>query len=146
MVAIDGLMADGSIADEVIVQSAAFGVRPSRAEVYGVVSPDRLWQWASGARVIVTHGGPASITLAFSVGRRPIVVPRDPSRGEHVDDHQIRFARWIAARRPIFLLEDPEVGLRDALESASAAGASTSTGGPAPQVTRRLQQIIENDR
>jgi UDP-N-acetylglucosamine transferase subunit ALG13 len=146
MVALDGLIADGSIADEVIIQAAAFGVRPRHAQLHGLVPAEQLWRWANDARVIVTHGGPASITLALSVGRRPVVVPRDPARGEHVDDHQIRFTRWIAKRRPIFVLEDPATGLQGALESASAAGVDPSIGGPPEQAIRRLRQIIENDR
>ncbi|GAA1619904.1 glycosyltransferase [Catellatospora bangladeshensis] len=44
------------------------------------------------AGVVVCHGGPATITEARRAGHKPIVVPRDPTLGEHVDDHQQRFA------------------------------------------------------
>jgi UDP-N-acetylglucosamine transferase subunit ALG13/GT2 family glycosyltransferase len=43
------------------------------------------------AVVVVCHGGPATITEARRHGHLPIVVPRDPRLGEHVDDHQMRF-------------------------------------------------------
>lgn len=145
MIAIDGLIADGSITEKVIVQSAAFDFRPRDAELYSLVPLDRLWLWANEARVIVTHGGPASITLALSVGRTPIVVPRDPTRREHVDDHQIRFTRWIAERRSIVLLEDPATGLRNALESASGTATEARVGGPSAEAIRRLRQIVESD-
>lgn len=51
--------------------------------------------------MIITHGGPASIALALSSGHSPIVVPRDPTLHEHVDDHQICFAAWLAERRNV---------------------------------------------
>lgn len=43
------------------------------------------------ARVVVTHGGPGTIVQARRAGRLPVVVPRDPELGEHVDDHQLLF-------------------------------------------------------
>lgn len=47
--------------------------------------------------VVVCHGGPATILEARQHGHLPIVVPRDPGLGEHVDDHQQRFVRRLAA-------------------------------------------------
>lgn len=58
------------------------------------------------ADVVVCHGGPATIMDAIDAGHRPLVVPRDPSRGEHVDDHQQRFARRLARDGRIWLCEE----------------------------------------
>ena len=44
------------------------------------------------ASVVVSHGGPSTVMDARAAGRLPIVVPRDPHSGEHVDGHQMRFA------------------------------------------------------
>lgn len=44
------------------------------------------------ATVVVCHGGPGTITDAREAGHVPLCVPRDPRLGEHVDDHQQRFA------------------------------------------------------
>ncbi|MCP3913233.1 MAG: glycosyl transferase family 28 [Actinomycetia bacterium] len=43
------------------------------------------------ASVVVCHGGPSTIMGARGAGARPIVVPRDHTRGEHVDGHQLAF-------------------------------------------------------
>jgi len=59
---------------------------------------DQLALLLSGAHVVITHGGPGSIGDARRAGTRPIVIPRDPARGEHVDDHQIRFVARLASR------------------------------------------------
>ena len=50
------------------------------------------------ADVVVCHGGPATISELRSAGHVPVVVPRDPSAGEHVDDHQMRFTAWAASK------------------------------------------------
>ncbi len=44
------------------------------------------------AAVVVCHGGPSTVMDARAQGRLPIVVPRNPDLGEHVDGHQMRFA------------------------------------------------------
>lgn len=48
------------------------------------------------ADVVVTHGGPGLIMEARQAGHEPVVVPRDPTLGEHVDQHQLRFTEVIA--------------------------------------------------
>ena len=106
----------------------------------------RLHEWASTASIIITHGGPASITLAMSVGRRPIVVPRDPRFHEHVDNHQILFTRWLAQRRPIIAVEDSTTDLGAALLEASVAAKTTGVGAADPRAIERLRRIIEGDR
>ncbi|MGH2429295.1 MAG: glycosyltransferase [Candidatus Limnocylindria bacterium] len=116
--------------EDIIVQAAAFGLTPRYARMAGVVPHQRLDGWVQSARAIVTHGGPGSVMLALAAGKVPLVVPRDPARGEHVDDHQMRFVRWLATRRPIvavFDVSDLADLLRgdhtiDAVESAAVAG------------------------
>lgn len=56
---------------------------------------DGLQQALGEASVIVCQGGPGSIMDARGVGKVPIVVPRQSGLGEHVDDHQVRFARRL---------------------------------------------------
>jgi UDP-N-acetylglucosamine transferase subunit ALG13 len=48
------------------------------------------------AAIIVSHAGPSTILEARQRGHRPIVVPRQAQLGEHVDDHQSRFASRLA--------------------------------------------------
>lgn len=59
----------------------------------------------STSTVVVSHGGPATIMEARASGRLPVVVPRRPDLGEHIDDHQIRFSRWMAGRGQVMLAE-----------------------------------------
>jgi UDP-N-acetylglucosamine--N-acetylmuramyl-(pentapeptide) pyrophosphoryl-undecaprenol N-acetylglucosamine transferase len=64
------------------------------------------------AEVVVCHGGAGIISSALAAGRRPIVVPRRPHLGEHVDDHQYQLTRKLAAWDLVVPVEN-EIGRRD---------------------------------
>ena len=59
------------------------------------------------ADVIVCHGGPESIATAWERGLLPIVVPRLPQLGEHVDDHQVHFCLKMAELGRVWLAQTP---------------------------------------
>lgn len=71
------------------------------------------------AAAVVCHGGPGLIMEARAAGHLPVVLARDPSYGEHVDDHQLRFSSRLAAAGMIRLAGSPgELG--DAVARAVA--------------------------
>ena len=74
-------------------------------EVLAFMAPDEVHAAIARARIVITHGGPASILQALSLDKVPVVVPRSAAYGEHVDNHQIAFGRRIADR--VHLCEQP---------------------------------------
>ncbi|WP_407663405.1 glycosyltransferase [Micromonospora musae] len=80
---------------------------------------DALQAAMADADLVVCHGGPATILEARRHGHLPIVVPRNPTLGEHVDDHQQLFARRLGAAGMVALCESREE-LRDALAAGLA--------------------------
>lgn len=83
------------LGERVIVQRGASRFPVPHAEVVDVVPPDVFERYLREARVVVLHAGSSSFLQARALGRRPIVVPRRPEHGEHVDDHQLRFVRSL---------------------------------------------------
>lgn len=84
--------------------------RPGRGVDSAPILPyPELQRLVATAAVVVTHGGPATIMDVRAAGRVPIVVPRRPDLGEHVDEHQVLFARRIAREGHIRLAEDRDV-------------------------------------
>lgn len=71
------------------------------------------------ATAVVSHGGPATIMEISRRGRYPLVLPRDPALGEHVDDHQLRFAHAMAGSG-LYLLCHSERDLHTRLDVALA--------------------------
>jgi UDP-N-acetylglucosamine transferase subunit ALG13 len=70
-----------------------------------IITTDRLGTLLGDARVVICHGGGGSISDAWSAGLEPIVVPRLPQLGEHVDDHQVHFSFKLAELRRIRVAE-----------------------------------------
>jgi exopolysaccharide biosynthesis glucuronosyltransferase PssE len=95
------------------------------------LSFDELADAMRKAKVVVSHAGAGSMLLARQCGHKPIVVPRLVARGEAVDDHQLHFARRVAALGFVTLVED-EQDLCDvvieALDQSHDWGTATSHG------------------
>lgn len=71
--------------------------------------------------VVISHGGPGLIMEARGARHIPIVVPRDPALGEHVDAHQMRFAQRLDERGDIRMATSLEQ-LREAVGLAKVMG------------------------
>ncbi|GAA5023168.1 glycosyltransferase [Actinopolymorpha pittospori] len=69
---------------------------PRHADGTAYAEPDQLGSWMDDAGILVCHAGPSTILEARRRGHLPIVVPRRALWGEHVDDHQERFAGRLA--------------------------------------------------
>jgi UDP-N-acetylglucosamine transferase subunit ALG13 len=98
------------------------------------------------AAAVVCHGGPGTIMECRSLGLLPIVVPRQARLGEHVDDHQIRFARRMATTGGIHLAET-EAQLHELLERVFVDPAAFRSEGVAPQLTatiRRFGELVDS--
>jgi len=84
--------------ERVVLQRGSSRVSTPSCEARDWMSPDELAGHLDVARVVVCHAGPATLFEAWDRGHVPVVVPRDPAMGEHVDDHQIRFASRLGER------------------------------------------------
>lgn len=73
------------------------------------------------ADCVVTHAGPGLLMEARAAGHDPVVVPRDPAHGEHVDDHQLRFAAHLARTGHLRTATSCS-GVRDQVRAVLAGG------------------------
>ena len=110
---------------DAVIQHGATAVTPGPGKVKQLDYADLL-DALSGASIVITHAG-ATAMEARSAGHVPIIVPRRPEFGEHVDGHQHRFGRWLEAKGFAVICET-EDELRDALDRAVAAAAPGDTG------------------
>jgi UDP-N-acetylglucosamine transferase subunit ALG13 len=100
------LARQGGQVEAVIQHGTAESPRFGRAVAY--LDHGEFLQLAGAAQIIVCHGGPATIAECRRLGHVPIVVPRRPELGEHVDDHQLRFSARLAAREFIRVPRDED--------------------------------------
>lgn len=143
---IDGwLEAGGSAAARCFVQTGTSAV-PRLAEHRQYLGHAEMEEMMRAAAVVVCHGGPGTIMLAATLGKRPIVVPRRKRYGEHVDDHQLAFAERISAEGAIVLAQT-EDELRSCLDAAlgRSAEASLPPAGAGPSAAVAMFEQLVDD-
>lgn len=74
------------------------GSTPAPAGVRSWAPGNELRSACASSDVVVTHAGIGSILMSLGAGRVPIVLARERSRGEHIDDHQLQIARELEER------------------------------------------------
>ena len=96
---IDNLVASKTITEPVIIQTGFSTYKPKYCKYKRMLSFDEMKAYISKARIVITHGGPSSFIEVLQVGKIPIVVPRMEKYGEHVNNHQVSFAKLIEKKK-----------------------------------------------
>lgn len=94
----DELKRDGVLQEEVIIQTGFSTYEPKYCQWSKLIPYSQMVKNVADARIVITHGGPASFIMPLQIGKTPIVVPRQKQFGEHVNDHQVEFAQIVAQR------------------------------------------------
>ena len=89
---------DCVITEEVIIQTGFSTYEPKYCKWSKLLPYKEMVQNVNDARIVITHGGPASFIMPLQIGKTPIVVPRQKQFGEHVNDHQVEFAKQVYQR------------------------------------------------
>ncbi|MCI8950927.1 MAG: multidrug MFS transporter [Lachnospiraceae bacterium] len=92
----DELKRDGKIDEEVFIQTGYSTYEPQYCQWSKMIPYNEMIRNVEEARIVITHGGPASFIMPLQIGKIPIVVPRKQEYGEHINNHQVAFARRIA--------------------------------------------------
>lgn len=96
---IDELKGNGIIKEDVFIQTGFTDYIPRNCEWSKLVSFKDMDKKVSEARIVITHGGPASFIAPLQKGKIPIVVPRKFEFNEHVNNHQVDFAKQVEKRK-----------------------------------------------
>lgn len=93
--------------EEVVIQSGFSTYEPKSAKYSKLYPYKTMVELVDKARIVITHGGPSSFIMPLQIGKVPVVVPRMKEFDEHVNDHQLDFARAVAERQGnIIVIED----------------------------------------
>ena len=95
---IDKLKAEGKIEDDVVMQIGYSTYEPKHCTWDKLIPYSQMEQNVKNARIVITHGGPATFVMPLRLGKIPVVVPRQYAFDEHINDHQVEFAKEVAAR------------------------------------------------
>lgn len=112
---IDKMVENGKIKEKVIIQKGYTDYNPSNCECYKLISYDEMNKYITEARIVVTHGGPASFIAPLTIGKIPIVVPRKKEFNEHVNDHQLDFAKEVEKRMKNIIVAESDDEIIEAI-------------------------------
>jgi UDP-N-acetylglucosamine transferase subunit ALG13 len=141
---VDAWAADRGAAVRCVVQHGRSRA-PVAAEARAFMPPAELASLLEEAVVVVAHGGPGTILGARDAGAVPVVVPRRPELGEHVDGHQVRFVDRLATAGEVHRADD-EGQLRALLDAALVDPAPfrrPRQGGTADAAAARFGSLVE---
>lgn len=106
---VDDLVRDGKIKEDVIMQIGFTQYKPKYCKWEKLFPYSEMKEMMQKARIVITHGGPASFIMALQEGKTPIVVPRMSKYNEHVNDHQVDFSLAVNERyKNLIVVEDIE--------------------------------------
>ena len=96
---VDELKKEGVITENVIIQTGFSTYKPKYCQWSKLIPYQQMIKNVADARIVITHGGPASFIMPLQIGKTPIVVPRQHQFNEHVNDHQVEFSRFIEEKQ-----------------------------------------------
>lgn len=130
-----------------IVQHGAS--RPMRgATNFAMTSRPELLELIRSADLVITQGGPGGIMDARECGKLPVVVPRLARLDEVVDDHQISFAKQLAATGMVIAAhtrEQLDAELDRAVRSPAefvSTGAASDVAGTVAKLESAVEQLL----
>lgn len=102
--------------EEVVIQSGFSSYEPKNCKWSKLYDYDDMINFVSKARIIITHGGPATFILPLMYRKIPIVVPRRKEFGEHINNHQVEFCSQVYNRKQNIILVESIDKLGNVLE------------------------------
>ncbi len=105
--------------DEVLWQTGSTAVHDLNIDGKEVVPAHEMEKAMREADVVVAHAGTGTALTSLRMGKRPILVPRDSSHGQHVDDHQFQTAHLLDSMGLAISRRVEELTAADLLEGAS---------------------------
>lgn len=93
---VDELRGKGKILDDVFMQLGSCQYVPRHCHSTRFLDFSDLSKRVDSADMVIAHAGAGTTLLCVERGKRLILVPRRKHLSEHVDDHQVPFARMMA--------------------------------------------------
>lgn len=103
--------------EEVVIQSGFSTYEPKSATFSKLYPYKTMVELVDKARIVITHGGPSSFIMPLQIGKVPVVVPRMKDYEEHVNNHQLDFARAVAERQGNIIVIEDVTKLADTIDN-----------------------------
>lgn len=92
---VDELKKKKIIKDDVFIQTGYSNYEPKYCKWKKFLPYSEMNKYIQQSKIIICHGGPATFLGPLNVHKIPIVVPRQLKYGEHVNNHQVDFVKFV---------------------------------------------------
>lgn len=148
---VDELKRDNIIKDDIIMQTGFSTYEPKYCKWSKLLPYQEMKQNVKDAHIVITHGGPASFIMPLQIGKTPIVVPRQHQFNEHVNDHQVEFAKAVSKRMGTIIpvIDIEELGEKiinyDRIVASmhSRAGIENGLNSNNTEFCRKLEEMVD---
>ena len=106
--AVDEAKVSGEIKSPVFAQTGRCTYQPKGVEHKAFIDFAEMVKNIQSSDIVVLHAGVGSVLLSLTLGKIPIILPRRHDLGEHLDDHQLEFARKMDSLKRVIVAYSPE--------------------------------------
>ena len=131
--------------EEVIIQSGFSTYEPKSAKFSKLYPYKTMVELVDKARIVITHGGPSSFIMPLQIGKVPVVVPRMKDYDEHVNNHQLDFARAVAERQGNIIVVEDVTKLGDTIDNYESIvnGMKNGLNSNSEIFCNRFEELVE---
>jgi UDP-N-acetylglucosamine transferase subunit ALG13 len=94
------------ISPPVLIQTGHSSYQPLCCPAKRFLPFDEILDNLKKAEIVVSHAGVGTTLLTLSLGKIPILFPRQAKYREHVDDHQMEYARKMEQQKKVLMATD----------------------------------------
>jgi len=102
----DEAVAGGEVEGPAFAQTGCSAYVPRSFPHTDFLAPDKLRELIRGSAFVITHGGVGTVVQCLEEEKVPLILPRDPLRGEHLDGHQLEFSARLEAEGRVLVAHD----------------------------------------
>lgn len=89
-----------------VIMQIGKSTKPKYAQSFEFLKKQEVYDLMNWADVIVCHAGTGTIMEAIDSGKKVVVFPRQAKFKEHIDDHQVEFAKYASEKFGIMVVYD----------------------------------------
>lgn len=103
---------------EGVVMQIGTSIKPTNAKYFEFLKKQEIYDWMNWCDVIVCHAGTGTVMEAIDSGKKVVVFPRQVKFLEHIDDHQIDFAKYAQEQFGLTVVYDENL-IWDAIKNST---------------------------
>ncbi len=95
LIELDRLKETNQLNDEIFIQSGSCTYKPKHCKSDAWLPFNAMCDNINKAEMVIAHAGAGTTLLCLELGKTPIIVTRRKQFNEHLDDHQVPFAKMM---------------------------------------------------